>query len=129
MSDHTTDLPQQYSKFVRRWKLFHGLLLTIHFIAGSAAVVAPLAVGTELFGEVTERLEPSIAFFGAAAAALVVFLRPEKYAAGFFQAYNNLEIALHRFSVSAENDEDRERLINSFSNARDFIGKVQPKRT
>lgn len=122
-------LVEEMRGYVMRWRCRFRIWIAVHYGMGSLAVLIPLAIGSAALD--TTRIAPDglLALIGVCAAGLVTFLRPDKYAAGFFFAYNTLEIALKRFLWDADGARGPAELIDAFELARGHITRMQPDQT
>ena len=111
--------------YVRRWAVMYRLWIGCHFLLGGLAVLAPLVLTTDVLEQTN--LTPSVvALVAACAAGLVTFLRPDRYANGYFAVFSTLEIALKRCRFGVEGTWDHDDLIDAFEASRAHIGKMQP---
>ncbi len=121
-----SDLSRTVRFMVRRWMVLYSLLMGIHFVLGAISVAFPLLAATSLFGASDTDIRLVFGLIASVAAAIVAFLRPDRYGLGFFQAYSSLHVALLAFEQSEKEHSDARRLIRAIRDSYGMIDRVQP---
>jgi hypothetical protein len=120
------DLPKICRALVRRWTVLYSVLMALHFVLGTVSVAFPLLAATSLLGTDGESARLAFGLIASVAAAIVAFLRPDRYGLGFFQAYSSLHVALLTYEHSAKDRDAVRTLISAIRASYRLIDLVQP---
>jgi hypothetical protein len=124
MSETDEGFAQKCRRFIRLWKWQWLLMMLLHWFFGLVAIAAPIAITTGLAS--ADTVKTGLGFAAALSTGVVTFVRPDRYAQGFFAAYNALEIGLARFKYSKVYKGDTDRLIAAFARGAASLARCYP---
>jgi hypothetical protein len=120
------DLPKICRALVRRWTVLYSILMVLHFVLGTVSVAFPLLAAMSLLGTDGDSTRLAFGLIASVAAAIVAFLRPDRYGLGFFQAYSSLHVALLTYEHSNKDRDAVRHLLNAIRASYRRINLVQP---